>query len=340
MSLEAESNIETNEDSGEFDGLSSAAPENDESLEQQPTSQPQSQKPNYQPYVDLSGLPDETREAIEGRFAHLSRLQKKSETKREGELREWRDLASEQARRIDELTNGFAGMANHLQEKSYAETEAQLTEAMRIAFESGDSHGYINAQNKLLDIKADKKLVERQKKEAPAKVHSQQNSAPNYRNASELANDAVTDGDITHEEASLVSAWQEESDPTGNLLRPWAHNSTPHLQPDHPQADQQYLAAIRETVAVFDNPRLAKLTFDQKLAEVDRRMGTAKPGPKQNVMGGNLTGNRKPSKLGLSPEQEKLAVRLKLGGPKAKSDADHIAKYRQQLEKTKVGSRK
>ncbi len=86
---------------------------------------------------------------------------------------------------------------------------------------------------------------------------------------------------------------------------------------------------------MFSSARYAHLTIDQKLAEVDKRMGVSKPAARQNVLAGNLTSARKSPKVSLSPKQEQIAIRTKFGGPKAKSDAEHLEAYRKQIEATK-----
>lgn len=299
---------------------------------------PKTNGSGYQPPVDLSGLPDEYREPIEARFAHLSRLMKKNETKYSGELTQWRTLAEEQSKAIEELRGGVGAVVDHLQTKSLADSEAQIKQQMRAAHEAGDTDAYIAANEKLAEIKAKRIDIERQQK--AQKEQPKKEAATQYpRSASHLANEAVTDGELDSGDARAVSAWQSETDETGNLLRPWAHTRNP----GNPEADPLYRRAIIEAAAVFDEASpWANKSIAEKLEEVDRRMGVAKPRTGQAVMGGNLTIPRKSSKLTLSDDARNLAIRTKFGGPKAKSDDDHVEAYRtyrEQLEKVK-GSRK
>jgi hypothetical protein len=81
---------------------------------------------------------------------------------------------------------------------------------------------------------------------------------------------------------------------------------------------------------VLRNPNFQNATMEQKMAEVDRRMGVKKSASRQTVMGGGLTGNRKTNKLTLSPKQQEIALKT---GSRDKSDAEKIDWYRKQLEK-------
>lgn len=259
-------------------------------------------------------------EEIESRFNYVYK-QVKDQKRTDQTLRQYREIAEQQAKEIENLTKGFTGVVNHLQDKTLTETESQLKQTMRAAYEAGDTDKYLAAQDKLDDLRLEKKLSARNTKEAPKP---------------EVKTQSFDNGPgLPPEDQEVVDAWQDERDDSGKLLRPWAHNNSNN----HDKPDSLYIAALNETFSVLRNPRFENYTMEQKMAEVDRRMGVKKSSPSQNVMGGGLTGNRKTSKLTLSPEAEKLAVRTKFGGPKAKSDAEHIEAYRKQLEKS-TGARK
>lgn len=287
----------------------------------QESNQEAPQRQAYAPFVDLSDLPEEKRQAIEARFDHFSRLMRKNDRV----LNEYRGITSEQSRRIDELSNGFGTVVGHLQERTFSDTETQLTEAMHAAHESGDTRAFIDAQNKLIELKAEKKIAEQQRKAAPA----QPNRAP-IPSAREITNGAYEDGDLTQSDMSFINSWQDETDDSGMPLRPWARSRS--HDPHNP--DPMYVAALAETQAVWMHPRFANKSVEEKMAEVDRRMGVARAAPRQSVMGGGLTGAKKTNKITLSPKQADIAIKTKFGGPKAKSDAEHIDAYRKQLEKT------
>lgn len=282
--------------------------ETTESNDNQPRSK------GYAPFVDLSGVPDEIRAPLEGRFAHLSRIIKGNQQ----ELREYQRIAAEQSARIEELTSGFGSMVNHLQDQTYAETESNLKAQLRQALEVGDNERYIDLQDKLLDLKAEKKLAAKQ--EQP-KQQQQRRVEP------------VGDPMVAAEDVQFINSWQAEEDEYGNPLRPWAFNRGTQERPD-----PTYLAALAETQAVLRSPRFANKTMEEKMAEVDRRMGLVRTERRQTVMGGNLTGNRKTSKITLSPEAEQIAIKTQYAG-RGKSNQEHLEAYRKQLEKTK-GARK
>lgn len=302
-----EAEAQESQDNGEFAGLPAAATENDEAQENNaaeasnPAPRESNHRTTYQPYVDLSGLPEDIRVPVEARFAHMSRLMKKNDLK----LNEWQELAAEQSRKIEELTNGFSTVATHLQDKTFADTEATLKQQARAAFEAGDNDKYFEIQDKLTDLRVEKKLAGQ--KEAPPKKEARQ-PAPELQEV---------------EVSPQVQSWQEETDDTGAAVRPWA-------QPTHPG----YRQAYAELLAIKTNPRMEHYSENQIMQELDRRMGTAKAASRQQVMGGNLTRGAKPGKLALNPKQEEIAVRMKLGGPKASRD-QHIEAYRKQLSEIK-----
>ena len=94
------------------------------------------------------------------------------------------------------------------------------------------------------------------------------------------------------------------------------------------------MAGLMETKAVLSSPLYANKSIAEKMAEVDRRMGVQKPQAKQGVLGGGLTGQRKTSKLTLSPEAQKIALKTKFAGA-GKTDAEHLEAYRKQIESSK-----
>lgn len=291
--------------------------ETDSGSEQQVAQPTNGKAPGYDPIDFDTASPAE----VKTRFDYLYR-QIKDQKRTDSALKQYKQVAQEQSRRIEELTNVYTGVVSHLQDKSFTESESVLTQQMQVAFESGDTKTYLDAQNKLIDLKADKKLAATQKKTAPKQEVQQQQFD--------------SDDALPPEDQRVVDTWQDERDESGILLRPWAHNKS--NDPNNP--DPEYMAALSETFSVLRNPRLSHLTMEQKMAEVDRRMGVKKTTPKQNVMGGGLTGNRISNKITLSTKQQEIAIRTKFAGPKAKSDAEHLDAYRKQIEQSKKGARK
>lgn len=298
--------VETQEDTGEFAGLPPAADAESAAQEATPAQDPQKNDRDYAPFIDLSDIPDEKRNAIEARFRHIS-----GQTKREVDKvrREWQEIAAAQSEQIEKLTNGFSNVTTHLQDKSFADTETQLTQAMNTAYEAGDAKAYNDAQRKLVTLN-----VKREMAQAEAERNKEQPKK-------EVQPPAEVEAEITPE----VRAWQDEVDDAGQQIRPWALPSNPG-----------YRQAYTELLAIKNNPRMEHYNESQIMQELDRRMGMTKPtASRQQVMGGNLTRGTKPGKLSLNPKAEEIAVRMKLGGPKATREQHIQAYYKSQLEEAK-----
>lgn len=326
MSEQAEE--QTNDTSGEFQGLPSSAPapeQNDagetdsqDNGAQQP--EVSSRPANYQGYVDLSPLPEELRTPLERRFAQMSREMKADKN----QLKKFMDLAAQQSEAIENLTNGFGQVTTQLEERAFSEAESQLVAESDAAFESGNMKAYREAEKKLGDLRVKRgieaALAER---EQPKQKQEKQPVQPNYEDSGLY---------FSEDDMPVLDRWQTETDDSGQLLRPWAKNSS--ADPRRP--DPKFKRGLFETTDVLSDPRYAHMTIEQKLAEVDKRMGVQKQGQqgqRQNVMGGGLTGNRKIGKLTLTPEQQNAAVRMRAGGSKAKSNEDHYKAYLGQLQK-------
>ena len=180
---------------------------------------------------------------------------------------------------------------------------------MKSAWEKGDNDTYFALQDKLDDLRIEKKLALKNKPSTP-----QQPAKP------QSATEYAEQGNLSDSEYAATDAWQNERDERGQLVRPWAFANDPNHQ-----------TALLEAQAVFNSPRFANLSYEKKLEEVDKRMGTAKRSASQTVMGGNLTTPSKTSKLTLTPKQQEIAIKTKYAGS-GKTDAEHIAAYRKQVE--------
>jgi hypothetical protein len=311
----------------------SSATESTESTESQ---QGETRPANYEPYqerVDLSALPEDIRNPIEARFKHLSGVMKRQTERSSREIQEWQRLAAEQAAALDEVRNSQYAVLNHLQDKTFAETETQLKSKMREALEAGDTQAYVDTQVKLNEVLLQKQNAKQQPKQERAKNPTQQQAFAGQPHqlpsGNELADSAFADSEISAEENAYAQAWISERDESGQPLRPWATGN---------DAKSQY--ALIEAVAVLNpNGPFARLPLQKKLEEIDRRLGVRKPSAAQPVLGANLTTQRKSARITLTPRQEQLALRTKFGGPQAKSNADHIEAYRKQLEQFKKGTK-
>lgn len=309
------------ESKASYDGAAIRGARKEVSTEQS-TTEESAKRPGYNP-VDIETA---TPEQIKERMNYIYRQMKdneKSSKQSEKMLREYRGLAAQQSQQIEELTKGFNGVVNHLQTKNLDDNEDQLTALMNAAFERGDNKGYLEAQKKLIKLGVDKELIQRK----PAPV--QQQKQPTKQNsASQLANDASNEGYLSSDEVRLTEAWQNERDENGELLRPWSKDT-----------DNRFAAALRETQGVFSNPRFENMSYEDKLAEVDKRMGVAKRVANQTVSAGGLNGRNKTAKVTLSADIEKMVRATKWGGSKYKTDDERLDAYRKQLQNVKKGAR-
>lgn len=268
----------------------------------------------YHPVDPETASPEQVKERIDYLYRQV-----KDQSRN---ISEYRTIAQQQSAQIDDLMNGVGQVVNHLHSKSVTENENDINSRMQTAFETGDMKGYLAEQKKLITLEAQKLLSQQQKpqtqtrQQAFAGVQTQQNNEPSA------------------EDTRLVTAWQDETNERGEPLRPWTKTQ------DMDDPDPDFLKALAITKRVWSqNPnRSAK----DNLAEVDRQMGIKQTTGGQNVMGGSLTTRGKQSKLTLSPNQERIAVKTKFGANKgAKSDAEYISAYRKQIEsvqsKTKGG---
>jgi hypothetical protein len=287
---------------------------------QTPEVTPVSNKPaGYEP-VDLDGIPDDKAKAVNDRLNYLYK-QAKDGQKSERELRELKNIASQQSALIEELRSNVGQVVNHIRGEQTADMEADLESKMEKAFEAGDIKAYNKAQKDLIAFYA-KQNAPQQKQEV------RQNLGKPAQNAHELAREAQEAGELTPQDARLMEAWASETDDTGNTIRPWTINNG---GPEDPDPDFVKAAMIADQF-YRKNP---SASLNQVLAHVDTKMGVQKPSG-QTVMGGNLTRPTKAAKISLTPKQQEIAVRTKFGSNKgAKSEAEYLEAYRKQLASVK-----
>jgi hypothetical protein len=269
-------------------------------------------KPTGYDPVDLSTLPDEIRKPLEDRINYLYRQTKTNEKA----VREYRSVTADQSKLIDELRQNVGQVVHHIQTEQTSEKEAQLQAEMEKAFSEGDIKAFTKAQTALVSFHA--------KQNAP-KQEVRQNLGQPAQNARQVAQEAVQDGEISHQDAQYMEAWAAETDERGQSIRPWTVNPDPNFpDPDFVKA------AMLADQFYQKNPGA---TIQQVTSFVDQKMGV-KRNAAQTVMGGNLTTPRKSARVNITPKQQEIAVRTKFGGP-GKSDAEHIEAYRKQIESTK-----
>lgn len=288
----------------------------------------------YDP-VDISDLPEEKQKVLNDRFGYFMRQIREFKTKSdasERSIREWQDNAAKQ---IQELTSGVGQIVDHMETRTIGESEDQIKRELKEAFEAGDSVKHADAVTRLAEIQQKKlALQKKEQKQEPQKNPTQEQAHAGYPDAYSIAGEAVANGEIGPEDLDYVGAWQNERDAQGNLVRPWAYSPTPVPQPGSPMD-----TAMKEIVSMLQSPYYSKMSFKQILGEVDKRMGVRTMNGSQTVMGGTLTKPQKTNTVKLSPDIEKMAVRMKFGGPNAKSDADHVKAYQEAMKRAGQRSR-
>jgi len=301
------------------------SPSNDNVVVDNVTEQPQeNQQPSKPAGYDPVDVETSTPEQIKERLDYLYRQvkdTKREKAQSERERREERQILQEQSRLIAELTQGYNGVINHLQDKTITDTEESLNRQMQEAWAKGDDKAWIAAQNRLTDLRVEKRLLAEKR---PKEIKQPQQQNPVYRSAAEIAREASNEGELSETDYRTVDAWQSEKDENGQPLRPWAFDGNP-----------QYRDALVEMQAILNSSKFQNAPYEQKLAELDRRMGMAKRTGGQNVMSANLTGGKKTARVTLSPDIERMVLRTKWGGSKHKTDAERLDAYRKQIANVK-----
>lgn len=266
-----------------------------EEEQQTDTTQTDNKPAGYDPVDVKTASPEEIQERLDYLYSQVKDGKRTTA--------EYRKLSAAQSQAIEELQSNVGAVVNHLTDKSYGDKEKALLAARSAAREAGDQNAFDEAQDELDDLRIEKKLA--------AKASKSEKLQPKNE---------PTEADLDPDLVRYVNSWEKEKNDNGELVRPWT-------QANHPR----FREADIEAKAVFQNPRYENMTMDQKLEEVDRRMGLNKSGAKQTVLGGGFTSSKKIGKVTLSPRQEQIAIRTKVAGSKA-SDSEHIERYRKQIE--------
>lgn len=148
-------------------------------------------------------------------------------------------------------------------------------------------------------------------------ILKQQNAQPKDKYPPTNINQTVDQYDIPQDEAVYIDAWMNEKSPSGVVVREWA-------QPNH----ALFNAALAEAENVFKSPLWANKSVQERMAEVDRRMGLVKP-VKQSapqVLSSNLKTSPKRDDIKLTPQEEQIAIRMRLG----KTPQESIERYKAQ----------
>lgn len=285
----------------------------------------------YDPVDVKTASPEEIEARI--RYLYDQVKEKKDSSKKikelESNLREYRTVAKEQSQILAQIMENQNRLGSHLQKQDLDKTEKQIHQELKEAYDKGDIEAFAKANQRLAALQAEQtaqKILQTHQQQAP--VNQQRMNGFDPYQAAQMAKNSSA---LSDDEAMAVKAWQEERDANGNLLRPWAFPS------EDADLSQKHKMAWSIAKGVFGGGNTNN-TVAEKLAKIDEFMGVKKPVP-QAVMSGNLTQGKKVSSVSMSDAQKQMAIRLRAGGLKAKSDADHIAAFRAQLEKAAKGAR-
>lgn len=243
----------------------------------------------------------------------------------ENDSKEQRELNQALVRELTNIRTEQSHIVTHLQTADFKDAETKLSQRRTEAWNKGDLEGYNRANDEMVEIRLKKELAKNRQPPVQQQPIQQQRSLDGNR----VVDGARDKGDITPEEAGIAQSWMAETDQNGNPKRPWATN---------PSDPRNYAAAL-EAQAVFNSPSFVNKSIADKLREVDRRMGVQTQAGRTNVLpSGNLTNPAKTNNIKLDPAIEKIAIRTKFGGSKAKSDQDHVEAWKRAVAKS--GGRK
>lgn len=242
----------------------------------------------------------------------------------ENDSKELREHNQRLINTVNDLIQGQQQIVSHIHGSDYQAAEGRLQEQRETAWEKGDLKKFNDANDRLMEIKTQRILADR---DAKAKPQQQQQQPPRGMGAERLVNTAVERGEISPVDTNIAKSWMSETDANGNMKRSWTSEGDP----------RNYEAALVGK-AVFESPAWADKPMAEKLREIDRRMGVQvqQNSSGQNVLGaGNLTRPRQNNNIKLDPKIEDVAVRTKFAGSDPKLTAqDHINAWAKAVHKS------
>jgi len=185
------------------------------------------------------------------------------------------------------LTKKIEAVSSEVNSSKVENTVSSLKEKLQHAKSIGDDDVAAKIEDQLLELRLEKKIADKTKKETPK---------------AEAKVDNPMNGVLSRSEINIVSKWAHEEDEDGEYARPWA------VSLDHPkgEAAAAYLAELLEDSEHDD------LTIKEKLKMVDEKFGRKKKVVRDvNAVGeGSLTKTREKGQMKLSPEQEAAALKI------------------------------
>ena len=137
---------------------------------------------------------------------------------------ELRDIAKQQFDVIEQLKQGQNQIVSHIQNNDFDKAENILKNQRREAYERGDLAAVDEVNDRLSEIKIQRKLsdlTEKAKQQNALKQQQTQQIQQRPVSGDDIVTHAVRTGAITLSDADVYKAWAGETDQYGNLLRPW-----------------------------------------------------------------------------------------------------------------------
>lgn len=262
-----------------------------EQIVDHPVEQAHDEKPEGFEPVSVDHLPDDDKEAIQARFDRLYGQVKMSDRRNkvlEGMLAETQKALQDINHKVNE------------QERTTA--RKSLEDGIRMAEELGDLSKANQLRQTLTEMNIEDKM----------RAMLQQKSPPSdYSNPDVLLDSQMAEVQDPYESAYLNQAMAERG-VDGNYVRPWAQRGHPDLE-----------VALREAEIIWTSPRFSNKPVEEKMKELDRRMGTPQrrnPGNQVLPSGGM---SKQSNNVSITPMEERVATRL---FPRLSRD-EAIAKY-------------
>lgn len=253
------------------------------------------QKPTGYDFVSLDGLDPAIASQIQARFDRYHRQLKESD-KNNKELRQ----------QVEQMGSDMRKVLDRQLNNDYNDAVRELKRQREQAEINGDTHRIDQLDDALLELKLAKREQERL---GEAQIKQAQK---------DMREAATEPKEIDYEEAfgadgaAYMRKWEVEKNRDGSLKRPWA-------QAGHPDLED----AMNFGNLVFTSKKYAKLSFQQKLEEIDKYMGVTPQRQANSVLSSNLTAGQKKSTIKLTEAQRQVAIRMGLG----KTEQESIDKY-------------
>lgn len=192
-----------------------------------------------------------------------------------------------QGEHLTRVTDRMSKLESELAAAKSTDAVTSLRAQIKEARESGDEDRVEKLRDQLVEVQAEIAVSKRTPKEAPKAAAPTANPVP----------------DLSRSDTAAIKRWSVAADDNGKYTRPWT-------QEGHKDVD----TAAQHLVEVLNSDEFEDMTIEEKLAEVDKRMGYKKPSVSRKdgnaVLGGDLTGSANKDKPSLTREQADVAEKI------------------------------